>query len=230
MIKCRAKVLVKMENGNKFGKALLLAAFALALIAAQATAQESPGTLVFALKFAGERLEVQSITLVPGSPPDYKVEPEEDWLSIEFIGENGKARTIRVPDPRKQKLEAFEQNGDITGAYLNEENATLIFAAPNLPEASRAEITDEAGTKLLSVDYRKGIRLDAPGSPATTQTSTKEFEPGQGGKENIAIAAFLGAVALLVAYAATKQNGNSQNDKQENAEEVDDTVKEEQEN
>lgn len=195
--------------------ALLLAALAPLTLAGEHNA----GTLVFSLKFAGDKLEVHSVSLVPGSSPDYKLEPKGNWLAVDFLDAGSKLKTIKVPDPRALFLETVEENNSMTGMHLREENAALVFAAPNVPSASTAEISDENGTKLLSIDYRRGIRLDAP---SALQPQTREFGPPEKEGGHLPVAAFLGAAALLVAFLASRQQPPKQEEEQleENVDEL----------
>lgn len=196
--------------------AALLAALALAIVfSTPVAAEEGAGTLVFSLKFAGDKLEVESVSLVPGAPPDYKVQPNEGWLSIDLVGSRGSEKRMRVPDPRKLFLEAVDEGG-IVGIHLQEGNPALVFAAPNLPAASKAEIYDEEGNKLLSLEYRKGLRLD---TPTTFQPYAREFEPPGQARDYLPIAAFLGGAALVVAFIASRQSGNSPEEKHKKLEE-----------
>ncbi len=197
---------------------MLFATLLLGLFAAPAFAQapagsspQSGGTLVFSLKFTQGKLEVDSVSLVPGEAPDYKTEPPEGWLSVEFMGEGQKVKTIKVPDPRLLDLEVFDNN-KITGVQLKQQNATLTFAAPNPPGASTAQIRDENGTTLLTLDYRKGIRLDSPGSQPP---QAPEFEPTQTSGLNIPIAALLGAAALAIAFVASRQSTSQKENESE---------------
>lgn len=188
---------------------LLCTVLALAAMAAPAAAAQASGALVFSLKFINNKLEVNSITLVPGEAPDYNVEPNDNWLAVDFVGDGTKVKTIRVADPRKLWVEVADQKGQLTSAHTEDENASLVFAAPNLPEASRAEITDQGGVKLLSIDYRKAIQFDAPNSlPATSA----EFDSSSSSRtgNNLSLAAFLGAGALAIAYLASKENAGKQ--------------------
>lgn len=188
--------------------ALLLAALAPLALAGEHNA----GTLVFSLKFAGNKLEVHSVSLVPGPSPDYKLEPEGDRLTIDFLDAGSKLKTIKVPDPRALFLETVEENNTITGMHLRDENAALVFAAPNIPSASTAEIRDENGTKLLSIDYRRGIRFDT--TTSALQPQTREFEPPEKEGGHLPVAAFLGAAALLVAFLASRQHPPKEEEEQ----------------
>lgn len=170
---------------------LLLPSFALA---------QAAGSLVFSLKFSGNSLDVESVSLVPGVPPDYFVEPEHDWLLVNFYGEGEKLQAIKVPDPRRLFLEVAEGE-KISGVQLFDGNAPLVFAAPNNPSASRAEFVDDKGERLLTLDYRRALKIEE----GVSQPAARQFEPEPQGPDLLPLGIVLGLAGIALGWHAFRK-------------------------
>ena len=193
---------IKKIDSEKINSQKIFFIFTVFLLLAGGLARAQAGSLVFSLKFSGEKLDLHSVSLVPGEPPDYKVEPSDDWLTVNFHGEGKQIHSIKAPDPRQLFLEIAEGQ-NITGLRVYDEKAQLTFTAPNLPAASQAEFQDENGTRLLMVDYRRALKVEEEPPPV----EARQFEPPAAGVNLLPLAIVLGLFAAALAYYSTRKPG-----------------------
>lgn len=171
-------------------------AFLLLLLPSSVSTQSSESSekiAVFEMHFEKNVLKIEGARAGLGLAPDYALQPSH-WLEVRLLRDDETLlRSFKVRDPRFVLFDYVEgegKNASLKGGKFFNESARFVLVVPLLPQASYANVFDENGTKLISINLRiLSERSEAGGKEIV-------FKPSEG--EGIGLWSVLPALVALV--------------------------------